>query len=247
MLITAKHLKVSISILLLLVIAIIVFSPALKNGFNYDDDIYIKENRFIKSLSFYNVERIFTSFFAGNYQPVSVLTYLFEYRFFGLNPYPYHLTNIIVHLFNCLLVFWLFYLIGGRVLGAWIVSVLFVIHPLRVESVAWVSERKDVVYAFFFLCACIAYIYYLKNGENRKLYCLAIIAFILSLLSKPMAITLPLVLFIFDYFFSRKFSKSLYLDKVPFFILSFLFGVVTIFSQYSGGGIRRENLLSPMG
>ena len=149
MLISARRLKIVISVLLLLVITFAAFYPALKNAFNYDDDIYIKENRFIKSLSLYNVERIFTSFFAGHYQPVSILTYLFEYRFFGLNPHPYHLTNILFHSFNCLLVFWLFYLIGGRVLSAWIIAVLFVVHPLRVESVVWISERKDVAYAFF--------------------------------------------------------------------------------------------------
>ena len=241
---TAKHLKVAISILLLLVITIIVFSPALKNGFNYDDDIYLKENRFIKSFSLYNVEKLFTSFFAGNYQPLSVATYLFEYKFFGLNPQPYHFTNIILHLLNCLLVFWLFYLISGRSLRAWIVAILFAIHPLRVESVAWISERKDVVYAFFFLCACIAYLYYLKDKEKKKFYSLALLMFVFSLLSKPMAITLPLVLFVFDYFLGRKFSKNLYLDKLPFFILSLLFGAVTLFSQYSGGGIRQENLFA---
>ena len=244
MLISARRLKIVISVLLLLVITFAAFYPALKNAFNYDDDIYIKENRFIKSLSLYNVEKIFTSLFGGNYQPVSVLTYLFEYRFFGLNPRPYHLTNIILHSFNCLLVFWLFYLIGGRVLGAWIVSILFAIHPLRVESVAWVSERKDVVYAFFFLYACIVYVYYLKDKGNKKFYYLALIAFILSLLSKSMAVTLPLVLFIFDYLLCRKLSKGLYLDKVPFFILSLFFGIITIFSQYSGGGIRQEKLFS---
>lgn len=238
-----KPMKIIVLIALILIITVIAFLPALKNGFNYDDDLYLRENSFIRSLSFHNCKKIFTSFFVGNYQPLSILTYSLEYNFFRLNPFSYHITNLILHLLNCLLVFWLFYLLGGSFFVAFITGILFAVHPLRVESVAWISERKDVLYAFFSLGALIAYVHYLREKNKPKFYCLVLFLFLLSLLSKSMAVTFPLLLFLFDYFLCRKPDKTMFLEKIPFFILSLLFGVTAILSQYSGGGIRQEGSL----
>jgi hypothetical protein len=101
---------------LILIITFAAFSPCLKNGFvNWDDDMYVTENSAIQDFSLHGVKDIFTSFFFGNYQPVTMLSYLIEYKFFKLNPFGYHLTNLILHLLNCLLVFWLIYVLTRRI------------------------------------------------------------------------------------------------------------------------------------
>ncbi len=233
-----RNLKITFSVGLILIITFIAFYPCLKNGFvNWDDDKYVIENSAIKFLSAENTNKILTSFFAGNYQPLTILSYLPDYRFFRLNPAGYHLTNLILHLFNCLLVFWLIVMISGRVSVAFIVSVFFGVHPLHVESVAWISERKDALYAAFFLGAIICYLKYLREERKLKYYLFSIFLFVLSLLSKSMAITLPLVLLLIDYLLHRKHDKYMFIDKVPFFLLSLIFGIIAVYSQNSGGAL----------
>jgi len=240
-----KKLKTIFSISLILIITFAAFFPCLKNGFvNWDDDRYIIENPVIQGLSAYNIKQIFTSSFVGNYQPVTMLSYLFEYGFFKLDPFGYHLTNLILHLLNCLLIFWLIYMLSRRIPVALMTAILFGIHPLHVESVAWISERKDVLYALFFLAAVICYCYYLRDKETRRYYYLSLALFVLSLLSKAMAITLPVILLLIDYYLRRKRDKSLFMDKIPFFILSFVFGAIALVSQYSIGAVRDESSFS---
>ncbi len=230
-----KKVATIVSLVIILTVTLAAFAPSLQNGFNYDDDIYIVNNRFIQTLSAFNLKKICTSFFAGNYQPVTILTYALEYRYFKLNPSGYHLTNLILHLLNCLLVFWLFYLLSARIPVAFFVSVFFALHPLRVESVAWISERKDLLYALFFLGALIAYVYYLKEKKRPGLYALTLFLFILSLLSKPMAVTLPILLVLLEYFISGKIK---FLNKTPFILFSLFLGAVTLFSQGAVGLLK---------
>lgn len=229
-----KKLKIVILISLILIITFVAFLPSLKNGFvNWDDEIYVINNTAIKSLSVGNINKILTSFFVGNYQPLAILSYLLEYQFVKLNLFGYHLTNLILHLFNCLLVFWLIAMLSGRVSIALITSILFGVHPLLVESVAWISERKDVLYAVFFLGATICYLKYLREKQKLKYYLFSIFLFALSLLSKSMAITLPLVLLLIDYLLHRRHDKYMFIDKAPFFLLSLIFGIIAIYSQNS--------------
>jgi Tfp pilus assembly protein PilF len=236
-----KNFKIILLVGLILIITFAAFYPCLKNGFtNWDDDLYVTNNPVIKSFSPQNIKQVFTSFFVGNYQPVTMLSYLFEYQFIQLNPFGYHLTNLILHLLNCLLVFWLIYILTGSISVSWITAILFSLHPLHVESVAWVSERKDVLYALFFLAGIICYCYYLRAKRRGKYYFMSLILFIFSLLSKSMAMTLPLVLLLIDYLNNRKVNKRMFLDKVPFFILSFVFGALAVFGQYSGGFVRKS-------
>ena len=164
-----KNFRISLSIGLILSITFIAFFPCLKNDFvNWDDDDYVIYNTVIKSLSLYSAKSILTSFFVGNYQPVTILSYSLEYQFFKLNPFGYHLTNLILHLFNCLLVFWFIAMLSGRGGVALITAILFGVHPLHVESVAWISERKDVLYAFFFLGAAICYLKFFREKQKFK-------------------------------------------------------------------------------
>ncbi|MCX5694284.1 MAG: tetratricopeptide repeat protein [Candidatus Omnitrophica bacterium] len=194
--------------------------------------MYVTENKAIRSITLTNLKNISTSFFITHYQPVTIFSYLLEYHFFKLNPFNYHLTNLILHLLNCLLVFWLFYLISGRASVAWITAILFGIHPMQVESVAWISERKNLLYAFFFLGALISYLYYLRKDKAVKYYFLCLGLFILALSSKSMAMTLPLVLFLLDYFYSRKINPAAFIEKIPYFLLSILFGLLASLGSF---------------
>lgn len=221
-----------ISICSLLVITFFSFLPSLRNGFtNYDDDLYVTENKAITDISLPNIKRIFTSFQLGLYKPLVMLSFALEYHFFKLNPFVYHFTNLTLHLINCLLVFWMIYLLCGSSGVAFITALLFGIHPLHVESVAWVTERKDVLYSFFFLWAAICYIYYRKK-ESRRWYYLSLSAFMLSLLAKPVALILPFILLAFDFLQKRKGYKEALIEKVPYLALSAVFAVINIYAQH---------------
>ena len=228
-----KKLKIIIPVFLILIVVLVSFYPSLKNNFiNLDDNLYVTENKAIRSISLTNLKNISTSFFITHYQPVTIFSYLLEYHLFKLNPFNYHLTNLLLHLLNCLLVFWVIYLVSGSIPIAGLTALLFGIHPMQVESVAWISERKNLLYAFFFLGAIVSYLYYLKKDKAKKYYFLCLFLFILSLLSKSMAITLPLVLLLLDYFTSRKINLALFIEKIPYFFLSLIFGLVALLGGY---------------
>jgi tetratricopeptide (TPR) repeat protein len=223
-----------ISICLIVIAVLISFYPSLKNGFvNWDDGNYVKENELVKDLSVENIKHIFSSFYLFNYHPLTILSYAFDYRLFKLDPSGYHLTNLILHLLNCIFVFWLIFLISRNISVSFLTSILFGVHPLHVESVAWISGRKDVLFAFFYLSALIAYIYYLRPVNKAKYYVLSLLFFILSILSKAAAITLPPLLFLVDYITNRKYGRAAIIDKIPFAVLSFVFGIIAFLSQSS--------------
>lgn len=234
--------RIALSLCLILVIVYSAFLPSLKNGFlNWDDDRYVTENTVIRSLSLDNIKEVFASFSTGNYHPITMLFYSFEYKLFKLNPFGYHFNNLILHSLNCLLVFWLIFILTGRFSVSLITAILFGIHPLQVESVAWISERKNILYAFFFLGAMVSYLFYLLQGKKLKYYFFCLSLFILSLLSKSMAITFPIVLFIMDYLSRRKIDKTMFVEKIPFFALSILFGIIAIFGARSSWAFRQES------
>jgi len=224
----------------ILAVTAVAFLPSLQNGFvTWDDDLYVIQNPVIKDIGARNIKKIFSSFFVGNYQPLTILTYGCDHMFSGADPWAYHATNLLLHLANCLAVFWLIALISGRWSVAFVVGILFGIHPLHVESVAWVSERKDVLYGFFFLTALICYVLYLRSGRLSKHYFFALGLFLLSLLSKSMAVTLPFVLVLLDRFCRRDTRRALS-DKIPFFALSLVFAGLAFFAQSSSGAVRHE-------
>ena len=228
-----KNHKIILSLCLILAIPAISFFPCLKNDFlNWDDQQYVTENKTITELSWRNIETIFDWTYMGHYHPLTILSYSVEYRFFKLNPFIYHLTNLILHLMNGLLVFCLMMMLKGGVVTSLVVSLLFGIHPLHVESVAWISERKDVLYSLFFLGSMVVYLTYLKT-RGKRFYFLSLFLFLLSLLSKSMAVTFPLVLFLCDYLFDRKFDRKSLVEKIPFLAMAFIFGIMAFFAQGS--------------
>ena len=225
----------------ILLLTCIAFFPSLKSGFtNWDDNIYIAENTLITNLSGANVNKIFStnSVVSNNYHPVTILSLAIDYKLSGYNPKTYHTTNFLFHLLNTALVFWFIFLLGGKKIQvAAIVAFFFGIHPMHVESVAWISERKDVLYTFFFMAALICYYIYIHQTGKTKavLYTSVLLLFLLSILSKAMAVVLPLILLLTDYYTGRKFDKLVLLEKIPFFILSLIFGLLA--SKIQSGAI----------
>jgi len=213
-----------------------VFSPILKNDFtNWDDEIYITRNQDIRSFSPLSLFRVFSSFYVGNYQPLAMLTYMVDYRIFGLNPAGYHLTALIWHILNALLVFCLIYLLSRDHAISFMTAMLFAIHPLHVESVAWASARKDVCYAFFFLASLIAYFLYVHSGKKRRFFFFSLVLFTCAILSKIMAITLPVILLLLDSAAGRRQGKESLKEKIPFFLVSGIFGVIALLGQGTQG------------
>ena len=231
--------KEIIGIVFILVFASLVLSPCLRNSFtNWDDPRYLTENSDLKDFSLLGAARIISSFYNANYHPLTMLTYFLEYHFFKLNPRGYHITNLFLHLVNCCLVFWFIFLLSKSASVSFVATMLFAIHPLNVEPVAWVSGRKDLLYTLFFVSSLIAYLYYLREYK-RKLYYLAICTFILSLFSKAAAITLPFMLLLIDYYNRRKLYNKAVFEKIPFFEISFIFLLICIFTQGTFGAIIR--------
>ena len=217
----------------------LLYCKALNNGFVYNDDgVYILENPFLRDFSVKGIIAIFSKFYNANYHPLTTVTNLFEYRFFGLNPLPYHFTNVLFHLLNTWLVFSLTERLSGKRVTALIVCILFAIHPLHVESVAWLAERKDVLYASFYLLSLLAYLKYLSSRFNKKQYVFTLFLFLASLLSKSAAVTLPVLLIAIDIYKGRKLNAKSLTEKIPFILLSLLFGALTIMSQKTGSGIN---------
>ncbi|MDD4893828.1 MAG: tetratricopeptide repeat protein [Candidatus Omnitrophica bacterium] len=243
-----RKLKIIIALFVILIITFVSLYPSLKNNFtNWDDTRYVTENGLIQSLSLRNIEKIFTSFISGNYHPFTILSYSFEYSFFKLNPFPYHLDNLILHLANCCLVFWLIYLLTDNILLSFVTAMLFGIHPLHVESVAWVSGRKDLLAALFSFGAIIFYLQYRKEKRISKYYYISLLLFLCSVLSKSTVVMLPIVLWLIDYLTYRDYDKKLLLDKIPFCIVSAVFIILAIFAQYSLNALEDFNVVRNIG
>ena len=222
------------------VIVTVVFLPCLRNGFTtWDDDVYVTRNSLIKDLAWERVRDIFTTFELGNYHPLTLLSYALDYRLHALNPTGYHATNLALHTLNCLLVFWLIYMLSGKPWAALAVTLLFGVHPLRVETVAWISDRKDLLYAFFFLLSVIGYLQYRRSGKSA-IYFISLAAYLFCLLSKAMGLALPFVLLLFDFLHYRKVDRKTILEKLPFLVLAVLFGVVALIARGSYDSVLRE-------
>lgn len=245
-------------------LTLIVYLPALNNKFvNWDDIGYVTGNQNIQSVDSEFFKWIF-SFNAGNWHPLTWVSHALDYSIWGLNPLGHHLTSIVLHSANVFLLCILFiYLVlntqqpqsfqakerimkKALIAGA-AASLLFGIIPVHVESVAWVSERKDVLSTFFFLTALISYTRYCTEQHINKplYYASTLISFILALMSKPMVITLPVILVLLDIYPFRRINikKALaaqyrvFVEKIPFFLLSLASGVVTVMAQQAGGAI----------
>lgn len=234
--------KYCFALALIVLVSFIAYLPVLHNSFvDWDDEPYLQNNPLIH---FINIRKIFSSFVIGNYHPLTILIYSVEYHFFGLSEQGFHAVNLLFHLLNVILVFRAVFLLSNKPGVALTASLLFGIHPMHVESVAWVSELKDLLYVFFFLASYIYYLRYLKN-RRRKFYCYCLLLFLLSLLSKAMAVSFPFVLLLTDSFKERKIDRNSLLEKISLFVLSLIFGVVAVFAQHGANAIHVDFFTFP--
>jgi protein O-mannosyl-transferase len=231
-------------LLVLIIIPTIIYFNSLNNNFTeWDDDTYVTSNPDIRTLHGdsinYSLKKTFTSYAVGNYHPVTMLTYSIEYALFKLNPKSYHVTNLVIHLLNTLLVFYFIWLLTKQNLTSFITALLFAIHPMHVESVAWVAERKDVLYAFFSLVSLCSYLKYANSNNKKWLYFfITLLSFVLAVLSKAMAVCIPLIFILTDYFEGRKITVKNILEKVPYLLIAVVFGIIAIQAQKSSNSIE---------
>lgn len=228
---------------LLLMVLLIVGIYAQVSHFsflNWDDDKYITNNVRLHALSFDEIGEQFSQFQVGNYHPVTMLSYSLDLKMAGQNASFMHLENVFFHLLNSLLVFVFIYLLTGRPLLSSLSALLYAVHPMRVESVAWVSERKDVLYVFFGLLSLLSILWYVRRND-RSFYLLSILFFILSCLSKAMAVSLVPVLFLVDWYWQRGlFSKKMLLEKIPFITIALITGIIAVKAQTVQKGFGYE-------
>ncbi len=256
-----------------------VYLTALHNEFAgwWDDSRYVYENTHIRSLNAAFLKWAFLNFYASNWHPLTWISHALDFCIWGLNPMGHHLTSYIIHAVNSSLVVVLIINLLkiyqeraiehgsptfvdrlGMLIAGVVTGLLFGLHPIHVESVAWVSERKDVLCALFFLLSIITYTGYVttvtthqERGPrfSNKRYLLSLGFFALAILSKPMAVSLPLVLLILDWYpfiriHSIKSFRSAFVEKLPFISLSLISSILTIFAQRSGGATGMMVFLS---
>jgi len=228
------------------------FFPSLSCDFvdGWDDSSYVTENEAIRGFSPGNMKRIFTSGFLGHYCPLVMMSFTAEYSLSGLDPFVYHMTNYVLHLMITALVFWFIRLISGRNMIAFVTAVLFGVHPLQTEVVAWVSERKELLCIFFYMTALISYVFYV-NRERKIYYLLSAVFMMLALSAKGMAVTIPVMFLLVDYYYGRRIGRAAILEKLPHFAAAFLFGVINLYfeiaikaTRYTGYFLGRMYFLS---
>jgi len=237
---------------LLVLATLLLYGPVTHHEFlTLDDRPYVTKNIHVSTgLNLGNVVWAFSSFHASNWHPLTWISHMADCQLFGLNPGPHHLVNVVLHAANALLLFWLLQRATGTVWRSFLVAALFAVHPLNVETVAWVAQRKSLLCTLFSLLTIAAYGWYAR-GPDWKKYLVVVAAFALALLSKPMAVSLPLVLLLLDYWpleryedlpFRRKWVR-LSLEKLPLLLLSAASSAVTTVAQRSGGAVADASVL----
>lgn len=220
-------------------LAFLIYGVSLTNVFvRWDDGLLIYENPAIRAITPHTLKTIFTTFDPELYIPLTFFTYQIDYLIGGTNPALYHLQSLLWHIGNALLIVWMTSLLLSREPNpearipnpfALLMGLLFLVHPLHTEAVAWASARKDVLSTFFFLSSIIEYLRYrTEEGKAARLTALvpSLVLFLCGLLAKVTVITLPVVLLLIDFFRHRRWSLSMFLEKIPFFVLSAIFGIV---------------------
>ncbi len=212
---------------------LIAFGGAMKNDFikGWDDGAYLMDNKDVSEFGLDKVFHIFSSYEQGNYHPLTETSFGLERAIFGYNSTPFHIDNLILHILNTLLVFFFLVMLTKNKTISFIVMFLFAVNTTHVESVVWISERKDVLYTFFFLLSLIFYLKFKKYPAVKKFYHWSLGLYVLSCLSKGMAVPLAGVIVLIDIFQKRKFTKELIREKIPYFVIALVFAVVAFMAQ----------------
>lgn len=231
-----KHKKLLAGIL---IVTLFVYFQSLSFDFvNWDDDYYVINNLEVTNPTMENLVSFFTQGNTANYHPITMLSLAFNYVLGGENAFGYHLFNLIFHVFNtALLYIWVRRIWPTRKYLPLFIAGVFALHPMHVESVAWISSRKDVLFFCFYFLGLLSYQEFHKSSA-RKYLIGALLFFIFSALSKPTAVIFPIHLLLMDYLQSREFSIKLILEKVPFFMVSVLIGLATVLVQTDAGAVN---------
>ncbi len=236
--------------LLLCLITILPYARVRDYDFvNYDDPEYVADNSPVQGgLTLRNIRWAFTSFHAANWHPVTWLSLMADRTFFGMRPAGFHVTNVFFHLFNALLLFFLLRAMTGAPWKSGFVAALFALHPMHVESVAWIAERKDVLSTFFLMATLLAYRWYVLRPRLRR-YLLVTVCFVMGLMSKPMLVTLPLLLVLLDLWPLKRIDRfsikapvqrsmvGVVVEKMPLVFLSCLSCCITVIAQRQAAAV----------
>jgi len=231
-------------IVVLLVVTAVAHHGGIGNGWTtWDDPVYVTDNHSIREISVENLSILWTSHYIGSYLPLTMMSYMVDYAVGKYDPSIYHTVNLLLHLTNTVLAFFFIYTLSGRkMIASFIVAIVFAVHPMHVESVAWISARKDLVSGGFFFLSLIAYTRYAQQNHPSQLI-IAFIAFILAVLSKVSVVVLPVVFLLIDYYIGRPWHIRLVKEKIPFFVVSALFVVVGILSQSAASALRESSII----
>jgi tetratricopeptide (TPR) repeat protein len=245
-----KNLTLILICIALAVLTVIAYWPVKDYGFvNFDDIVYVYKNEYVQSgLSWNSIRWAFSVESmqgTSNWHPLTWLSLMFDYQLFGLNPHGYHLTNLLFHIINSILLFYVLHRMTKTLWQSLFVATLFALHPLHVESVAWIAERKDVLSTLFWMLTMGAYLFYVERPGLLR-YLAVIVFFALGLMAKPMLVTLPFVLLLIDFWPLKRFEqmktalawiRPLLWEKVPLLVLTVLSCIVTYMAQQQGGAI----------
>lgn len=222
----ANKLKINYILPAILFFTFLTYLPVLRAPFiSLDDNVTLTANTSIRGLTWENIKTIFTSLINKTYVPLTILSFAVEYKIFGLNPFGYHLTNLLFHLAITGLVFRLGRRLNPSTAATTAATILFAIHPMHVEPVAWISSRKDLLYSLFYLLALDQHITFRQNSPRNfgstilnRHYQRIIFFGLISMLAKPMALSLPLILLLYDWFAMKKLTRAHFLEKIPFLL-----------------------------
>ncbi len=243
--------RVSLIILVLAILTLATYWQVQDHEFiNYDDQLYITKNYLTQSdISLKSIAGALKDVHTGNWHPVTMLSHMLDWQLFGYNAGGHHWTNVIIHIFNTILLFLLLRMMTGAIWRSAFVAALFAIHPINVESVAWIAERKNVLSTFFWFLTMICYVWYVRSPVWKR-YWTVLIFFVLGLMSKAMLVTLPFVLLLMDYWpldrtnirqqegqpvpsvlVQKEKLSVLILEKIPLFIIAVVFIGLTLYAQ----------------
>ncbi|MEW6261149.1 MAG: tetratricopeptide repeat protein [Thermodesulfobacteriota bacterium] len=216
---------------------------------NYDDPAYVTANPYVlKGISIDTLKWFFLGEVGSNWHPVTLLSHLLDVTLYGMNAGAHHLTNVQFHIVNTLLLFLVFYRLEVGLWASAFIAAVFALHPLHVESVAWISERKDVLSTCFWFLTMLSYIGYTRK-PSRFRYWRTILLFVLGLLAKPMLVTLPFVLLLIDFWPLQRMTESreetivVWIEKIPFFFITLCFSIITYFIQNLTGAVSKIDQL----
>ncbi|QTE24335.1 tetratricopeptide repeat protein [Polaribacter cellanae] len=226
--------KTHFPILIVVIFTTFIYWPATNGNYivGWDDDQQILNNADVLNFSWESIKNYFSTYYVASYQPLASLTFGLEYYFFGANAKVHHITNLIFHLLNIILVYNIINrLFLKKKVIVWLVTLVFAFHPLQTELLGWVSTRSTLLGMFFYLSAVLSYILYIKSHRKRKYIIICSLFFVLSLFTKSSAVTLPLVLLLLDYYYKDRLNLKMVLYKIPFFIGSIAIGLVSLDSR----------------